>query len=125
METMTSRAEARASLMTQGLAAPLADWLLLNLAPRDDVLGWRIDRRALATLHERIAAENLWPAVESPDRPGMTRYVRGGQSRFVTDDDVARLQAAGCPVITIPGAGHFLHVEQPRLVAEAIAGGLG
>jgi pimeloyl-ACP methyl ester carboxylesterase len=43
----------------------------------------------------------------------------------VTDEDVARLQAAGCPVITIPNAGHFLHAEQPRLVADAVAAGLG
>lgn len=124
-ETMPSRAEARASLIAEGLAASLADWLLMNLAPHDAVYGWRIDRRALAALHARIAAEDLWPAIESPDLPRTVRSVRGGDSRFVSDDDVARLQAAGCPVITIPGAGHFLHVEQPRRVADAVAAGLG
>jgi pimeloyl-ACP methyl ester carboxylesterase len=123
-ETMPSRAEARAALMAEGLTAPLADWLLLNLTPRADVYGWRIDRAALAALHARIAAEDLWPAIESPGLPGTARCVRGGSSRFVSDDDAARLQAAGCPVITIPGAGHFLHVEQPRLVADAVAASL-
>jgi len=124
-ETLTSRTEARTSLRAEGLAAPLADWLLLNLTPRDAVYGWRIDRHALAALHARIAAEDLWPAIESVGLPATVRCVRGGLSRFVSDGDAVRLQAAGCPVITIPGAGHFLHVEQPRLVAEAVAGGLG
>ena len=86
---------------------------------------WRIDRHALAALHARIAAEDLWPAIESPGLFGPVRCVRGGHSGYVSDDDAARLQAAGCVVITIPGAGHFLHVEQPRVVAEAVASGLG
>jgi pimeloyl-ACP methyl ester carboxylesterase len=124
-ETMPSRAEARAALIAEGLAPALADWLLLNGEARDTVYGWRIDRRALAALHARIASEDLWPAIESPRRPGRIRCIRGGDSRFVTDEDVARLQAAGCPVITIPNAGHFLHAEQPRLVADAVAAGLG
>jgi pimeloyl-ACP methyl ester carboxylesterase len=38
--------------------------------------------------------------------------------------DAGRLEAAGCPVTTIDGAGHLLHVERPREVLEAVIAGL-
>ncbi len=122
-ETFASRGQARARLTGAGLPPDLADWLLLNLGPVGDGFRWRIDRRALSDMHERVAAENLWPAVESPRR-WILRCVRGGASRYVSDGDARRLEAAGCPVVTIEGAGHFLHAEQPKAVADAVAGGV-
>jgi esterase len=121
--TFASRAAARAALMAEGLAPALAGWLLLDLEPAGDTYRWRIDRRALADLHARIARENLWPVVESPRRWAL-RCVRGGASPYVGDGDARRLQAAGCPVSTIDGAGHFLHVERPQAVLEAVTQGL-
>jgi esterase len=122
-DSFASRGHARARLIAAGLAPTLADWLLLNLGPGSGGFGWRVDRRALADLHARVAAEDLWPVVEG-QRPWALSCVRGGASAFVTDGDVQRLQAAGCPVATIQGAGHFLHVERPDAVAEAVAEGL-
>jgi pimeloyl-ACP methyl ester carboxylesterase len=123
-DTFASRGQARTVLLTTGLAPDLADWLLLNLEVAGDTYRWRIDRAALAGLHARIAREDLWPAVESP-RDWTLRCVRGAASPYVSDRDARRLAAAGCPVITIEGAGHFLHVERPQAVVEAVAAGLG
>jgi esterase len=106
-----------------GLLADLTDWLLLNLEPAGEGFRWRVDRRALADLHTRVSTEDLWPGVESRRRWAL-RCVRGGASGYVSDGDARRLEAAGCPVVTIDGAGHFLHAEQPRAVADAVAGGL-
>jgi esterase len=122
-ETFASRGQARARLVAAGLLADLADWLLLNLEPAGEGFRWRVDRRALADLHARVSAEDLWPVVESRRRWAL-RCVRGGASGYVSDGDARRLEAAGCPVVTIDGAGHLLHVEQPRAVADAVAGGL-
>jgi pimeloyl-ACP methyl ester carboxylesterase len=58
--------------------------------------------------------------VEQP-RAWTLRCVRGGASPYVGDADVRRLEAAGCPVATIAGAGHFLHAEQPQAVVDALA----
>lgn len=122
-DTFVSRGHARARLVAAGLAPALADWLLLNVAPAGEGVRWRVDRRAIAELHGRVAVEDLWPAVEDR-RSWALRCVRGGASAFVTAADVRRLEAAGCPVTTIEGAGHFLHVERPDAVADAVAAAL-
>jgi pimeloyl-ACP methyl ester carboxylesterase len=122
-ETFTSRGEARAGLLAGGLAPGLADWLLLNVEPAGDAYRWRVDRRALAALHERIAVEDLWPLIERP-RDWALACVRGGASPYVREDDARRMEAAGGRVSTIDGAGHFLHAEQPAAVLDAVAAGL-
>ena len=121
-DVVTTRADARAALVGGGLAPALAEWLLTNLESVAEGYRWKIDRRALAALHARIAGEDLWPVVEGP-RPYAVRCVRGAHG-YVTDADVRRLQAAGCPVVTIDGAGHFLHAERPEAVAEAVRASL-
>ena len=100
----------REHLMGQGLAQATADWLLMNLEPGTaGGYRWRIDRAALASFHDRFNREDLWPVVEA--RPLPLRCIRGGRSRHVSEADAARLVAAGCPVETIPDAGHDLHAE--------------
>lgn len=123
-ETFASRGQARAHLLAAGLLSGLADWLLLNLEPAGDRYRWRVDRHALVALHDRIAAENLWTVVERP-RDWALACVRGGASPYVGDADVRRLEAAGGRVVTIDGAGHYLHTERLPSVRDAIAAGFG
>jgi pimeloyl-ACP methyl ester carboxylesterase len=119
----STRGEARARLVADGLPDALAEWLVLNLEPAAGGYRWRIDRDALAELHTRIAREDLWPAVEG-HRPYAVRCVRGGESRYVAEADARRLEAAGCPVVTIEGGDHFVHAVKPRETAAAIMDGL-
>ncbi|MBN1207038.1 MAG: alpha/beta hydrolase [Myxococcaceae bacterium] len=116
-DTAPSRREMRAGLVGQGLSEALADWLVMNLTPTaDGWVRWRFDRQALAELHGRVNGVDLWAAVE---RPGArVRCIRGGRSRYVTDADVARMQAAGCPVETLPEAGHFVHVDAAQALLQ-------
>ncbi|MCE9673088.1 alpha/beta hydrolase [Myxococcus stipitatus] len=107
----------RAALTDKGLSDALADWLVMNLVSDDQGVRWRFDRQALAELHSRVNGVDLWEAVERPGRPPM-RCIRGGRSRYVSDADVARLEAAGCPVATLPGAGHFVHVDGAQQLLE-------
>ncbi|WP_224242939.1 alpha/beta fold hydrolase [Hyalangium gracile] len=116
-DTASSRREMRAGLVGQGLSEGLADWLVMNLVSTPDGgVRWRFDRRALSELHLQVNGTDLWAAVE---RPGANvRCVRGGRSRYVTDADVKRLEAAGCPVETLPGAGHFVHVDAAQALLQ-------
>jgi esterase len=118
-ETGATRNTFRHHFRQAGLSRDLTEWLLLNLIRESESYRWRIDRAALAALHPRIRAEDLWPAVDGP-RPYSLHCIRGGLSDYVSDDDARRLRAAGCPVDTVEEAGHFLHVERPAEVAERV-----
>ncbi len=103
------RREMRAWLMGERLSGPLADWLVMNLTEREGGVAWRFDREALRQLHERVNREDLWDAVEARAVP--IRCFRGERSGYVSDADAARLERAGCPVTTLAGAGHYVHVD--------------
>jgi pimeloyl-ACP methyl ester carboxylesterase len=118
-----SREELRVFFRGAGLPDEVTDWLLLNVARDGDVVRWRIDRAALAALHARIGEEDLWPAVERA-RPYSMHCVRGALSPYVDEGEARRLAAARCPVDTIAGAGHFLHVERPAETVERVLAGL-
>lgn len=113
------REEARAALQAQGLSKMMVEWLLMNLASQENGYAWRIDRTALQQLRPRMNALDLWPAVE---RYGHAmRCIRGGLSPYVSDDDVRRYEQLGCHVVTLPDAGHFLHVDQPKALIEHLS----
>jgi esterase len=108
------------ALTGRGISASLASWLLTNLEFRDHLYRWRIDRAALKAFHDRVSPDDLWDAVEKTDL--IRGCIRGADADFVTESDRRRLEANGCTVVTIANAGHFLHVEQPDAVVEALLG---
>lgn len=120
---VATRDEMRAWLEGRGLQGGIAAWLMTNLVDRGQAFGWRFDRAALADLQPRVLAADLWPVVaRTPDR---VRCIRGGRSPYVADDDVARFAALGCaPVVTLPGAGHFVHVDAPEALLDALTAAL-
>jgi pimeloyl-ACP methyl ester carboxylesterase len=114
-----SRETFRGHFRSGGLDDAVVEWLMLNLVAADGQYRWAIDRVALAALHARTSAEDLWGVVEGQGLLHLT-CMRGGRSAYVTDADAARLAAAGCRLMTIEGAGHFLHVERPAEVLAAV-----
>lgn len=117
------KAAFRSHFRAGGLDGAVVEWLLLNLVAEGDRHRWVIDRAALADLQRRTGAEDLWAVVERT-RDWALRCVRGARSPYVSDADARRLEAAGCPVTTIEGAGHFLHVERPAEVLATVRAGL-
>jgi pimeloyl-ACP methyl ester carboxylesterase len=118
--TTESREAMREFFIAGGVSGPLTDWLLMNLLHEGGYYRWRIDREALGALHRRITGTDLWASLAVPG--ARTRCIRGGASPYVSDADAARMQAAGCPVETLAGAGHFVHVDaQPALLQSLLA----
>jgi esterase len=118
-ETADRREVFRAHLREGGVAGPLVDWLLLNLTGDGAVYRWRIDRAALADLHRRTSSEDLWPAVETERAYGV-HVLRGALSSHVNEADTRRFTTNRCPVDTIGGAGHWLHVERTADVVDRL-----
>lgn len=113
-----TRDEARKFLLEGNLTPPIVEWVLTNLVPADGGYAWRIDRKALESFRRTMSDADLWPVVERfGDR---IRCIRGGASRYVRDVDVERFRAAGVPVDTIDGAGHFVHVDKPKELLELL-----
>lgn len=105
----TDRRDLRAFLVGKGLTGPLADWLMMNVYSDNGRYRWRIDRRSLQRLHSRVNHEDMWEGVERlRDR---AVCIRGAESPYVPEEDAKRMEALGCHVHTLQGAGHFLHVD--------------
>ena len=83
---------------------------------------WRYDAQQHA---DATAYEGLWVDVESAPAPIM--LVRGGDSAFVGDDDVAELRRRRPDVAVemVPGAGHSVQSDRPRELAALLASWLG
>jgi esterase len=123
-DEVPDRKTMRQHLIGQGLSPGIADWLLMNLegSPGGVVPGsyrWRFDRQALDRLHVRFTREDLWAVVEQRAVP--LRAIRGERSRYLPDADAQRLRENGCPVDTLPEAGHHLHVDALPQLVELLA----
>ncbi|MFJ9543819.1 alpha/beta fold hydrolase [Streptomyces sp. NPDC101225] len=67
-------------------------------------------------------------ASSTSDYPGPVLIVRGDSDKFVTEElvtDAIAPRFPGADITTIPGGGHWLHVESPKVVADQILGFLG
>jgi pimeloyl-ACP methyl ester carboxylesterase len=117
--TVQRREEMHIWLTSSGLTPALADWLCTNLRSEPGgSLGWRFDRAALAKLGRLSQGNDLWSeAVALGPRLAL---ISGGASGFVQEQDRRRAHAGGSFSEVIAGAGHFLHVDQPALLTEAI-----
>lgn len=116
------RGAAREHFRSAGFSAGFTDWLLMNLvAAPDGGLVWRVDRGALAALLPRVLGVDLWPIVER--QKARLTLVRGGSSTSVSDEDARRFEAVtGRAVVTLAGATHFVHVDQPQAVLALLGG---
>jgi pimeloyl-ACP methyl ester carboxylesterase len=86
---------------------------------------WRYDRdRALggagAIDAVSAAAAWLWAALGALEIPLM--LVRGGDSGFITDSDLAELRRLqpSARVVSVPGAGHAVQSDRPRVLSHLI-----
>lgn len=115
----SSRAELDAAL-AEHISDPVTRQFLLTNVQRgaDGRFGWRIDLSAL-----RAGYDDIIGAVESNTAyDGPALFVRGQQSPYITYDDEApiRRMFPRARFEAVPGAGHWVHAEQPQHVARVV-----
>lgn len=126
LEALARRAEADATLAAAIPEPAMRAFLLQNLDLVDGRLAWQPN---LAALLAAMPALSGFPA-ELADRrfAGPAWCLRGERSPYVGPAEEAALRRhfPGIQVLTVPGAGHWPHAEQPaaflRLLEPCLAG---
>lgn len=91
---------------------PLRQFLLKNLS-RDESgrLYWKIHLEAIHRNYDQLA-RSIAPK-RTFGKP--TLFIRGGRSNYIEDDDVPAIRRIfpQAEIATLPGAGHWVHIELP------------
>lgn len=119
LNAFRSRAEIDAALARRVPSAAVRQFLLKNLrTERHGGFSWIVNLEALYRNYERLSDDI--PATGTFDGP--TLFVRGGDSPYVTDEDLPRIRRRfpRAEVVTIPGAGHWVHADAPEAFARAV-----
>jgi pimeloyl-ACP methyl ester carboxylesterase len=119
LSAVTSRKDAEAKLATQVPEWGMRQFILTNLG--QDAEGhwrWTVNREALTNslpeiLGNSLAVGEVWD--------GPTRFLRGGKSSYIRDEDLAAIHAhfPRADVITLPDSGHNPHFEARAGFVEA------
>lgn len=112
-----SRGEAD-EVLAAGIPEAAVRAFLLKSVRADDAghYRWTLNRRAIAESYDEIAG---WPPCEGTPPgdgtyPGPTLFMRGALSDYVAEADVeaARTWFPAARLVTVEGAGHWVHAEQ-------------
>lgn len=112
-----TRAEA-SGYLAQAVPDPaVRGFLLQNLQPGDQPV-WRIGLREIAS---SISDIESWPAFPPGTQyDGPTLFVAGERSDYIRPDDRTAIDALfpHARVVTLPGAGHWLHADAPEAFGD-------
>ncbi len=115
---------------TAGIPHSVAQWLATNLVQVSTEPGtrWRfaLDLPALRAMLDDFMVVDAWPALERVADAGTdVQLVLGGNSQAVFGEQrerAERLRGAGrIGVVEIPGAGHWVHVDQPAALLDVLS----
>ena len=119
----SDRKVADAHLQTYLDDAMLRQFLLTNLVRDSDGFKWRINLLAICENYTDIAAAPVF--LNTYDKPCL--FIRGGASDYIQLDDQTTIANVfpQYELVTLDGAGHWLHAEKPQAFLAAINTFLG
>jgi pimeloyl-ACP methyl ester carboxylesterase len=113
-----NREEIDAALAEDVPSWVIRQFLLKNLNHDGDQYTWKMNLDAIRRHYDDINA------AITGDEPfdGPTLFVRGANSDYVLDDDVPAIRDLfpNAELVTIDGAGHWVHADQPDALAEVV-----
>ncbi len=121
LSAVSRRGDADAQLAAAVPEAPLRAFLLQNLVFENGSARWRAN---LAALEAGLGALMGWPASLAADAyAGPALFLHGGASPYVAEAGRAAVarQFPAAEIDALPGAGHWLHAEQPDAFFERVA----
>jgi len=120
LRTLDSRRDADTRLVAAIPGAMMRGFLLQNLRKTEAGWGWRFN---LAALPGAMAGLGTFPNAQGRQFPGPTAFIHGGNSDYVTAAQLPLIRTLfpHAELIAIPGAGHWVHADQPEACARALA----
>ncbi len=122
-DTFADRAAFVATVVSRGHTSQLAQWLAMNLEPRDGSYVFRLDLTAIRSMLTDYYASDLWSAIESGS--GELHVIAAGKSSALDEDDRARLEMLESRrLVTVHEfreAGHWVQVEALDRLVTTIA----
>ena len=107
----------------EALAEDVPSWrirqfLLKNLDYDGETYSWKMNLDALRAQYDDLTA--ALPA--STTFEGPTLFIRGGDSEYISDEDMTgiRDRFPTAELVTIDGAGHWVHADVPEAFAEVV-----
>lgn len=125
LDALESRGDADEGLREAVRSHTIRSFLLQNLrrASSSEGGGWRWQPN-LEVLRRDLAALGGWPAdeVAGATYDGRVLWIGGADSHYVTDDYAAAMDELfpRNRRVTIKGAGHWVHSEQPAVFTEVL-----
>lgn len=122
LDRIGGRGDADAALAEAVPNTTVRSFLLQNLRRRDDGWAWQLNLDVLGRDLERLGG---WPA-DRLDRAasygGPVLWVAGETSPYVKDEYVAAMDRLfpSNRRVTVKGAGHWVHSEQPEVFTEVL-----
>lgn len=125
LAAVVARADADQQLARAIDSAPVRALLLQNLVRQDGAWAWRIDWRAIAAALPGLLHFEPWSACRQSPAPML--LVQGAESDYVLPEHRTQIDAMfpQASLQTIVGAGHWVHVDRPAELSDAVSRWLG
>ncbi|HSJ11677.1 MAG TPA: alpha/beta fold hydrolase [Gillisia sp.] len=117
-ETFTSRGDAEDFLAKFIKNAGIRLFLLKNLYRKKDKLALRLNLKVLKDNIERVGE----PLTTGLKYEGPTLFIKGSLSNYITKEDepLIHLHFPNAEILSIPGAGHWVHAEKMNEFYDAV-----
>jgi pimeloyl-ACP methyl ester carboxylesterase len=127
LATLSDRGQADAALVSAVPDDVVRGFLLQNLRREGDTWRWQPNLELLRSDIDEIGG---WPSAVldgSPSYDGPVLWIGGSESHYVTGEHAAAMERYFPRVrrITVKGAGHWVHSEQPAVFLEILRRFLG
>ncbi len=118
IDSIQHRKEAEEQLAVYIQEPGVRQFLMKNLKRTEQGFSWKLNLQVISEKLENIA-EGL-PTDQTTDKPVL--FIRGEKSDYITAEDEATIkkQFSNARLVTIPGAGHWVHAEQPEMLYKEI-----
>lgn len=121
LQSLTRRIDASEALRQAIPQDMVRGFLLQNLIRTDTGFAWQPN---LDVLLQKIDIIMGFPTIEEPQFQGPVLWIRGDQSNYVRDEDQPAMRALfpHAELLTVHGAGHWVHAEKTEEVIAALRG---